>query len=155
MNASRDGNYAQIMGLGAIAGMRSMSAPMLVMRYLAGGGRARLLNWPGMPLLVGLFTLAALSEMVIDKLPFVPNRTEPGPVVGRVISGMFVGALLATAGGRSRVTGALVGGLAAFLSTHGFYRLRRWIVRKSHLPDPLIAVAEDAFAQVLGYALLK
>jgi uncharacterized membrane protein len=154
MSDTKRGSYLQIVGVGAIAGMRSMSAPMLVTRYLAGGGRSQPLVWPGMPLLAGLFTLAGLSEMVIDKLPFLPDRTEPSSVAGRVGSGMFAGALLAAAGGRPRVTGAILGGLAAFLSTYGFYHLRRWAVQKSQLPDPLIAAAEDALAQALGYGLL-
>jgi uncharacterized membrane protein len=154
MNETRPGTFLQITALGTIAGMRSMSAPMLVTRHLAGNGKSQPLVWDGMPVLAGLFTLAALGEMVIDKLPFVPDRTERGSVMGRVMSGMFAGALLAAAGERPRVMGAVVGGVAALLSTYGFYHLRRWAVRRSQLPDPLVAAVEDALAQGLGHIVL-
>src|SRR4051812_16793135 len=63
------------------------------------------------PELVKVAAALALLELIGDKLPGIPNRTDLGPVVGRVAAGALIGATVARAAGRDRLTGALVGSL--------------------------------------------
>ena len=46
---------------------------------------------------MGIFTLAALAELVTDQLPTTPNRTAPVPFGARIVMGGFSGAAIALA----------------------------------------------------------
>ena len=72
-----------IIAIGFIAGLRSMTAPAAVswgahLGWLALKGSA--LGFLSSPVAVGIFTLAALGELVADQLPTTPNRTAPFPL---------------------------------------------------------------------------
>jgi len=41
------------------------------------------------------FGAAAIGEVIADKTPFVPDRTNPGPFAGRLFFGGLTGALFA------------------------------------------------------------
>jgi uncharacterized membrane protein len=94
--------------------------------------------------------LAAIGELIVDKLPFVPNRNEPGPLAGRMIFGGVAGAALARETGWSALAGALVGSTAAGFAAVGAYHLRAAAGRATGLPDPLLGGGEDALAIALG-----
>lgn len=104
------------------------------MRGRLGGGPRRLL-----PL------IAVAGELVIDKLPQTPSRTSQPGLVARLGSGAGAGWLIAGA------TGAVAGSIAAGLSAYVGERTRAVLGRRTGLPDPLIAVAEDLLA--IGVAL--
>lgn len=88
--------------------------------------------------------VAAAGEMVADKTPWIPPRCEPPSLAGRVVSGALAGRLVGgTAGGR-------VGAATAAASTYASERARELLGRHLGLPDPVLAVAEDAL--VLGIA---
>jgi hypothetical protein len=88
--------------------------------------------------------LASAGELVVDKLPSTPSRTEPVGLGGRFVASGSVG--WACAG---PIGGLLAGSTAvgsAFL-THG---VRRDLGKQTGLPDPVIAVAEDALALLIA-----
>ena len=76
--------------IGIVAGLRSMTAPA-VTAWAAHLGRLNLQNsalaFMGSMWAAGIFTLAALGELVADKLPMTPARTKPGPLAGRSVMG--------------------------------------------------------------------
>jgi len=94
-------------------------------------------------------TLAAM-ELAADKLPGIPNRIDPGPLVGRVAAGGLIGAAVAAVRGRDRAFGALVGAAAAFAGAHLSFQLRRELAEL--LPATLAALVEDAAVGALAAA---
>jgi uncharacterized membrane protein len=100
------------------------------------------------PALMKVTAALALLELIGDKFPGIGNRTDTGPIIGRVAAGAFIGASLARAAGRDRLTGALVGSLFAFAGAHLTFRLRRSLSRV--LPASAAATVEDAL--VVGAA---
>jgi uncharacterized membrane protein len=90
--------------------------------------------------------VAALGELVADKLPFVPARIEPLPLAGRVVLAGTASSLASLAEGRSSDTGAWVGALGAVLGSVTGY----WLRMRLPLPSLLLALLEDGLAFVLG-----
>ncbi|MCC2547395.1 DUF4126 family protein [Hymenobacter sp. BT175] len=158
MASSRSSVFWRTVGLGLIAGMRSMSAPALLSSALRRHPSSRLAH-SSFSLLQqkgggrGLKLLAA-AEMVGDKLPQMPDRTEPISIAGRALSGAVVGAVLYKLGYRKLVSGALLGGAAAVAGTFGAYYLRRAVNEKTSLQEPTAGFLEDAVVVGLGNAIL-
>ena len=152
--------YLKAALLGIVAGMRSMMAPAIVSRHFAGSSKDSLaqspLQWMGSETAANVLTLAAAGELVGDKLPNTPNRTSPGALGGRTVIGGLCGAAVFLAEGESAnsapsvALGAAIGAGAAFASTFATFYLRRWVGQQTRLPDPAIAVVEDALALGLG-----
>src|ERR671914_72126 len=94
--------------IGFVAGLRSMTAPAAV-SWAACYGWVNLegtpLEFMGSAVAVAIFTVAALAEYVADKLPRTPNRTNPGPLIGRMLLGGLSGAALCIAWGNSLLLG--------------------------------------------------
>jgi uncharacterized membrane protein len=122
--------------LGAASGLRSFSAlAALAARDRLGGRLSR-------PAIL----LAAAGELVADKLPQTPARTEPGPFAVRVATGALAGGRL---GGRR---GAMAGAAASAGATVAGYLARRAVARDTRLPDPAVGAVEDVLA--LSVAML-
>jgi uncharacterized membrane protein len=140
-------------GIGVIAGLRSMTAPAVV-AWAAYLGWIHLqgspLSFMGSIWVVGLFTLAALAEFVVDQLPQTPARTAPGPLLARIVTGGLCGSCLAVAGGQSLLAGALLGAVGGVAGAFVGYQARTGLVRGLHVPDRVIAIPEDLIAVVLG-----
>jgi uncharacterized membrane protein len=121
---------ARAAALGACTGARTFAASaMLALRGRLGGPRTR-------PVVL----LLAAGELVGDKLPKTPPRTQPQQFAGRVVSGAFCG---------HRVAGPWGAGAAAVTaaaSTLVCGRARGAVVSATGLPDPAVAVAEDLLA---------
>ena len=151
--------YLQAACLGVIAGMRSMGAPALVSDRLArtpsGAPEGSPLRWLGTAKTAQVFKILAAGEIVGDKLPRTPARTAPGPLSARLLSGALSGAALCAAGGKPPSAGAAVGALGALAGTFAFYHLRRRLGQATGLPDPIVAVAEDALAYGGGWLVLQ
>jgi uncharacterized membrane protein len=151
--------YLRVLGMGAVAGMRAMTAPALLSHFLvkspAGALNFSRLHYLQIPKVAQGLKVAAGAELVGDKLPFTPNRTIPAQLSTRILSGAVVGATLALANKQSAIVGALLGGLAAAASTHLFYFLRKELGQATGLPDANFAVLEDALALAGGYRVLK
>ncbi|HEX6746793.1 MAG TPA: DUF4126 family protein [Longimicrobium sp.] len=144
--------------LGVVAGMRSMAAPAALSRHLVhdptvpNGVLDDLLSRPAAPRVLGL---ASAAEHLADKLPFVPARTDPGPLAGRIAAGAVCGFVIARRAGESAAVGALVGALAAAAGTFAFYHLRRALTTDAGLPDLPVALAEDVVAVTVAEVALR
>lgn len=141
--------------MGAIAGLRSMTAPAVV-AWGARLGRLQLegaaLAFLGSAVAAWLLAAAALGELVADKLPTTPSRTRPGPFAGRILTGALSGAALSAGNGGTLTAGAAAGALGAVAGTVGGYAARTRLVPALGVPDYVVAVAEDVVA--VGGALL-
>lgn len=89
-----------------------------------------------------VIAVMAALELVGDLLPFIPDRTDALPMLGRVGAGALIGAAIGDATGRDRVTGAMIGAVAAWIATHATFVLRRELAAR--LPAAAAALIEDA-----------
>jgi uncharacterized membrane protein len=143
-------------GIGAITGIRSMAATAVVSLHLRrhtarlAAGPARLL---ASNIAAGALTVAAAGEAAADKVPVVPARTEPAPLIARSVIAAFVSAAVAQSRGTSVASAGAIGGAAALVSTIAVTNLRRFITGTLHAPDFLVGLAEDAVV-LKGAALL-
>jgi uncharacterized membrane protein len=139
--------------LGALSGARS--ATPLAMLALRHGDRTPPGSWRGWrmfrsPIARGSLVAAAAGEFVADKLPSTPSRIKPGALLGRAVSGAIVGLAIASESRSAdvRVQGALVGAIGAIAGSFAGYLARRIVGRITHLPDPVVALAEDVVTVV-------
>ena len=141
------------LALGAISGLRSASGPAFVGRA-ANRGHMDLDGTPlaflGSPRLSKALTLAQLGEIIGDKLPMTPSRTAWPPLLGRAVSGGLVGAAAFLSEGRHAATGAILGSSAAVAAAFAGENLRAIAVEKSGLPNPGVAIVEDAVVLFVG-----
>ena len=80
--------------VGFFVGLRSLTPPAVI-AWTAHLGRLKLqgpLAWIGTTPVVVIFTLLALMELVVDKLPTTPNRTAPRGLIARIVMGGLAGA---------------------------------------------------------------
>jgi uncharacterized membrane protein len=149
---------SQAMGLGAISGLRSLAGPAFVSRA-ASRGRLNVegssLAFLGSKRLSQALTVAALGELVGDKLSITPSRTSPPVLLWRAVSGALVGTASFAPDGCRTTTGAVLGSSAAIVAAIAGERLRALAGRKTGLPDPLVALAEDAVVLLVGFRSLR
>jgi uncharacterized membrane protein len=149
----------QAISLGIIAGMRSMSSPALVSHLLSHHPSNALKGSPlrfiQTKVAANIFKALAAGEALGDKLPSAPDRTAPAVLAGRILAGGLAGGSIYKASGKNAIVGALIGGAAAVASTYAFFYLRTAIVKKSHIKDTYIALAEDALVAGSGLTVLK
>jgi len=143
-------------GIGIVAGLRALTAPAVV----AWAAHLHWINLQGTHLAfmgsivaVAIFTLAAIGEIVNDKLPKTPPRTAVPSLIIRCVMGAFAAATLSAGIGGSLAIGAVLGIVGALVGTFGGYYVRRGIVKALHLPDFPIALLEDAVAVCGGLFL--
>ena len=152
MSASR------ALGLGAISGLRSLSGPAFVSRAASRGDLnldGTFLAFLSSPRLSKALVLMELGELVGDKLPATPSRTSSPPLLGRAASGALVGAAVFVSEGRRATTGAALGSTAAIAASFTGEWLRALAVEKTGLPDPVVALAEDATVLLVGLRSLR
>jgi uncharacterized membrane protein len=101
---------------------------------------------------VAIFSLLAIGELVADKLPMIPSRTAPAPLLARIITGGLCGACLCAAAGKSLIVGALLGGMGGVIGAFVGYAVRKRLVNNLHIKDFVIAVCEDLLN--IGFAFL-
>jgi uncharacterized membrane protein len=146
------------LGLGAISGLRSLSGPAFVSRAASRGGLdlgGTRLAFLGSPRLSKALIVMALGELVGDKLPVAPSRTGLPPLLGRAASGGLVGAALFVAEGRRATVGAAIGSSAAVTAAFAGEGLRGLVGEKIGLPNPAVALAEDAVVLLVGSRSLR
>ncbi len=130
---------------GFFVGLRSLTPPAVI-AWAAHLGWMKLggpLAWIGTTPAVVIFTLLALIELVMDKLPTTPSRLAPQGLIPRIVLGGLAGACVATAGAQGAWPGALVGIVGAVAGSFGGYQARTRLVKALHAPDFVIAVLED------------
>lgn len=146
------------LGIGMVTGLRSMTGPALVC-WAAHLGWLNLqdssLAFMGSSAATYCFSAMALGELVADKLPFIPNRTSPAPLLARVALGGLCGATLCAATSHRVAVGAALGGVGGLVGAFAGYGLRAAVVKKSGLPDWVIALLEDGVAVGGGLLLVS
>ncbi len=96
-----------------------------------------------------LATGAVLGELVVDQLPTTPDRTDPGPLLGRLGSGVAGGVLLARSAGEPVALPALAGGAGA---AAGAVLGAGWREGAGQvMGDPAAALVEDVVALALAW----
>jgi uncharacterized membrane protein len=145
------------LGLGALAGMRGLSAPAVLSAALVRNGAGRSASWP-LRLLssragASLVSVLAAGEFVADKTPFVQDRVKPVPLAGRALMGAASGTMLALFRRRTFTVPALAGAASAVASAFAAYHVRRAAGRALHVPDAILGAAEDALVVALGWRL--
>jgi len=144
---------SRALGLGAISGLRSLSGPAFVSRAARRGDLdldGTVFAFLGSPRISKALVLMELGEMVGDKLPATPSRTSPPPLLGRAVSGAVVGTAVFISEGRRATTGAALGSTAAIVAAFAGEGLRALAVEKTALPDPVVALVEDAIVLLIG-----
>ncbi|WP_114938066.1 DUF4126 family protein [Mucilaginibacter endophyticus] len=148
-----------VIGIGTLAGMRTLSAPVITTHILSNHPSKRLekssLRFMQSTTVAAVLKVLSVTELIADKLPSTPNRIEPAGVAGRGLSGALAGASIYKAVGGKTLTGALIGGAAAIAASYASYYLRKNIVKANHIADPLIGAAEDALVIGAGISLSK
>ncbi|UOQ78003.1 DUF4126 family protein [Hymenobacter sp. 5516J-16] len=149
----------QTVGLGAIAGFRSMTAPALLssnlLQYHPQALAGSPLRWLQKPLVAHGLKVLAAGEMTADKLPQMPDRIAPMVLLGRAAAGALVGATLYKINHDKPLSGALVGSVAAVAASYLSFVLRKKATEGSGLPGGLIGGLEDLFTLGTGLALTK
>jgi uncharacterized membrane protein len=146
------------LGLGAIAGVRSMAAPAALSRAVERGDVGNLEQTPfaalGSPRVLAALQVLEIGEMFVDKLPLAPSRTSPSPLLGRTASGGLVGAALFASEGRRVASGGVLGAFSALMGAYAGERLRSLGAQKSRVPDTLLALLEDGIVLLGATRLL-
>jgi uncharacterized membrane protein len=145
-------------GIGLVAGLRSLTAPAVTawaahLHWLSLSSSH--LAFMGSAWAVGIFSLGALVEFVLDQLPSTPARTTAVPLSARIIMGSLTGACLGVAGGLPVWMAAVIGAIGSLAGAFGGYHARVGLVRALHAPDFAIAIPEDLVAIGLGLLLVS
>jgi uncharacterized membrane protein len=93
---------------------------------------------------------AAVSELVIDKLPATPSRLVPAGIASRIALGGLVAGLFARTRRAPWRPAAAIGASSAVVAAKLGHDVRARLAQRA--PDPAVAVVEDALAFGLANA---
>jgi uncharacterized membrane protein len=151
--------FWQVIGIGALAGMRTSSAPAITSQIISHHHSRYLkhtpLNFMRSKTIANVLTALTVGELVVDKLPSTGNRTEPAGVVFRGLSGALAGAAIYKATGGNVVVGSLLGAASAVTSTYISFMLRKSAVKNTSIIDPIVGAIEDALVIGAGVSLIQ
>ena len=145
-------------GIGIVAGLRSLTAPAVVSWAAHLGSlnlHGSLLAFMGSTIAVAIFSLLGIGELIADKLPTTPKRTAPAPLLARVITGGLCGACLCAAIGKSLLFCALLGGTGGLVGAFLGYEIRRRLVNNLHIKDFFVAICEDLVALAPAFFIVS
>jgi uncharacterized membrane protein len=155
---SKRGSIARkALGIGVVAGLRSMM-PLALLSNINDpdvedtSAISRLLKSPQFKFASGL---AAVGEVIGDKLPVTPSRISPGPLMGRLTIGALAGMEVCRRGDESLIMGAALGASAAALGAFAGYAARTMLSQTTNSPDIVWAGIEDIVALTLGYNIVQ
>jgi uncharacterized membrane protein len=144
--------------IGAVAGLRSMTAPAVV----AWAAHRNWLNlhrtslaFMGATATVVIVIVLAVIELVLDKLPTTPSRLAPTGLGARVITGGLSGASVAAAAAQSVRLGAVLGVAGGIVGAFVGHGVRSRLVRRLKVPDWVIALFGDAVAIAGGLSIVR
>ena len=143
--------------IGFFAGLRSLTAPAAV-AWAAHLGWLKLdypLAYIGSFASAAMFTVLAVIELIADKLPQAPNRTEAIGLGARIVTGGFTGACVAAGAGQGIFLGAVLGALGGVAGCFAGFYVRRAIVSATGTRDLYIAVLEDILAVTGSFWVLS
>jgi len=139
--------------IGVVSGMRSLTAPAVA----AWAAHRNWLNLAGSRLAfmgsiaaAAIFTVLALIELIVDKLPSTPSRTKSLGLIARFILGALSGACVVVSVGQSIVYGAVLGAAGGIAGAFAGHQWRTGLVNALKVPDFVIALVEDAVAIGIG-----
>ena len=124
-------------GIAFTAGLRVVT-PIAAVLFPRGG-------WP-----MAVSLLAALGEIVADKLPRTGSRLAPIPLVARCAAGGAVAVVVGGKLGLDITPAALIGILGAVCGAFAGAGYRKWVAAL-HLPDLWFALVEDAVAVAIAF----
>jgi uncharacterized membrane protein len=109
----------------------------------------------GIGIVAGLRSLTSPAVVAwgADKLPMIPKRTAPAPLMARVVTGGLCGACLCAAVGKSLLAGTLLGGIGGIVGAFLGYGIRRRL--DLHIKDLVVAACEDLVAVGLALFLVS
>lgn len=144
--------------LGFVDGLRSLTAPAIVcwaahLGWLHFAGTKFAFVDHSSTLMV--FTLLAVIELVVDKLPNTPARTAPVGLIARIVLGGASGMALAAGAGISVSLAGLIAAAGAIAGAFAGYHFRRALVFRAHFPDLVAAIAEDAITIAGGLLIVS
>jgi uncharacterized membrane protein len=135
--------------IGIVSGMRSLTAPAVsawAAKYswlnLAGSRLA----FMGSTAAVAIFSVLAVVELIADKLPSAPSRTQPVGLIARFGCGALSGACVGVSAGNSIAPGAILGAVGGLAGAFAGYQWRTGLVGALKVPDFPIALLEDLIA---------
>lgn len=141
--------FAFAIGIGIVAGLRSMTAPAILSWgvYLGALGlQGTPVAFIGSTAAVAIFSLLAIGELVVDKLPKTPKRTTGPPLIARILMGALCGACFCASVSQSLFIGAALGVIGALIGTFAGYGIRRRLVSGLNIKDIFVALLEDLVA---------
>jgi uncharacterized membrane protein len=148
--------------LGFVDGLRSMTAPAIVcwaahFGWLHFAGTKFAFIDHRSTLIV--FTLLAIIELVLDKLPNTPARTAPVGLIARIVLGGASGMALAAGAGisvpLSLSLAGVIASVGAIAGAFAGYHIRHAVVLRAHVPDLVAAIAEDAITIAGGLLIVS
>lgn len=145
--------YLLAAALGGLAGIRSLLAPTIASNTLARHPDRRhgaLVSVLSGPRTAQTLTGLMISELLIDKLPGLPDRTAPKLLAVRATAGALAGAAVCAHHGRHAGAGAAIGAVAAVAAAYAGVYLRQAAARRAHVPQQLPGLIEDAAALTLA-----
>src|ERR1700691_3284147 len=144
--------------IGVIAGLRAITAPAVV----AWAAHLSWINLHGTPLsfmgsiiAAAIFTLAAIGEIVNDKLPKTPSRLAPGGLAPRILVGGLSWAAMAVGAGQALWFGIVLGIVGCLAGALAGYHIRKSIVQALGVKDLYIALVEDLVAIGCGLFIVS
>ena len=136
-----------------------MAAPAILSRSVVEGRVRGLEDTPfaalGSPRVSIALRVLEIGELMVDKLPVVPGRTSPLPLLGRAASGAVVGAALFASVGRRAATGGVLGAVSAMAAAYAAERLRVQIIQGLGVPNVAAGLLEDGIVLLGGHRLLR
>lgn len=142
---------------GLVSGLRAMTAPAAV----SWSARFGLLAVTGTPLaFMGykytpvLFTLAAIGELINDKLPKTASRTVPPQFIARVVMGSLVGATVGAAG-HAILVGLVLGALGAVCGTLGGAAVRAKMAAAFGRDLPAALIEDVAAIAIAVFSVMR
>lgn len=100
-----------------------------------------------------LFALAAIGELIGDKLPSTPARTKWYAFIGRLIVGGYAGGVVASGLSSSFVLGVLLGVSGAVIGTYAGYAWRTIVRERAGAPDIVFALIEDVVSIAIAFSV--
>jgi len=132
-----DATFERAMKLAVVTGLRSMLGPALV---------ARAKNRPEHSNLA----LAALAEMVVDKIPLVPSRDTLIPLIVRGLAGAWVARTLQEEEGSDNPWTVPLGAMVAMGVAVAAPKVRKTLTMTTGISDAAVGLIEDYLALRLG-----
>jgi uncharacterized membrane protein len=146
--------YVLALLIGAIAGLRAMTAPLAIALAAHFGWldlSGTFLEFLGYKWTPVILAVAAIGELITDQLPSTPSRKVPIQFGTRILMGAATGGAIGVAAG-SLWMGAIIGAIGAIIGTLGGSAARGKMAAAFGKDRPA-ALIEDAVA-IGGAALI-